>query len=92
MVQDVLGFFLDLFDLSVRLANGHQEDVLDVHAIGHLILLDILLVLSLQLIVGDLQALANLVHVDDGVTDHALFRNLIRGLAFLVGGIDLGVA
>jgi len=61
------------------------------HAVRHLVILNVLLVLGLQLIVGDFQALTNLVHIHDGIAHHPLFRDLILCLVLFVGGSNLRV-
>ena len=48
--------------------------MVDMDAVGHLVLLNVLLILDFELIVGDLRVLANLVYIGQGVTDDALLR------------------
>ena len=74
---------MNLLDFRIRLADGHEQDVLDVDAIGDFVLLDVLLILSFELILGDVDVLADLVDVHDGEANDTLFRDLIIGLIFL---------
>ena len=89
--EDVLGLLLDFGDFGVGLADGGQQNVLGVDAVGNLVLLDVLLVDGLQLVVGDRGVLAELVEVEKAVADDAFFGNLELGLVLLVIGLDLGV-
>ena len=68
-----------------------EEDVLDVNLIRHLILLDIVLILLLEHVFGDLDGLAKLVDVKQGVAHRAALRHLVFGLVFLVLRFDLRV-
>ncbi len=62
--------------------------MLDVHAVGHLILLNIGLILQLELVIGNREVLADLVDVHKRIAHHAPFRHLVFGLVLLVGGAD----
>ena len=59
------------------------------HAVRHLILLDIVLILLLELIVGNLDGLSKLVDVQKRVPHRAALRHLVFRLVFLVLRLDL---
>ena len=77
LLEDVFGLLADFLDFRVGLADRLEEDVLDVDAVRHLILLDVPLIDSLQFVVADLHALADLIDVREPVADDAAFGNLI---------------
>ena len=58
------------------------------HLVGHLILLDIVLILFLEHVVGNLDRLTKLVHVQKRVTHRSPFRHLILIFVFLVFRFD----
>ena len=59
-----MGLLLDFLDFSVGLfVDGHEEDVLNMDAARDLVLLNVGLVAGLKLLIGDLDALADLVGV-----------------------------
>src|SRR5208282_156799 len=92
LCEDILGFLPDLFDFRVGLAShGQEKNVLDVDAVGHLVLLDVLLVKGFELVVGDGDGLAKLSKVDEDVASGALFGNLEIGFVLVVVGFDFAV-
>src|ERR1700747_640734 len=64
LLQNIFGLFAGFFPFSVGFADGHEQDVLDMNAVGHFILLNVLLVLGFQLIVRNLDGLAKLVGIN----------------------------
>src|SRR5262249_8712653 len=89
LFEDIVSLLLDFRDFRVGLTDGHEQNVLDFHAIGNLVLLDVALILSLKFVVGNLSALADLIRVDQRVSDYALFRNHVAGAVLVVSGFDL---
>src|SRR5580704_135181 len=74
--EDVFCLLLDFSDFSIGLADGHQQDVFRVDAIGNLIVLNILLVYSFQVVVCNLGGLPQLVQVDQRVPNRTFLGNL----------------
>src|SRR5207245_10609610 len=77
LLQDILGLLADLFDFGIRFSDRPEENVLNVNLVGHLILLDVGLILLFEHVIGNLEALAKLVDVQKRVTHRPALRNLI---------------
>ena len=60
-------------------------------AVWHLILLDVVHVLLLEHVIGDMNVLADLVYVNDGVARHTPFRHLVFRLVLFVAGADFSI-
>ena len=89
MLEDIFGFLVDFLNFGVGFPYRHQQDVLGMDAIRHFILLDILLILSLQIGVRNLSVLPKLGQVDKAVTNNALLWNLVLASVLFVGSLDL---
>ena len=89
--QNVFGLLLDFGNFGVGLAHGHEKNVLGMDAVGHLVLLNVLLVEGFEFVVGNGSVLAKLRKVQQAIADDALFRNLELGFVLVVIGFDFGV-
>jgi len=68
-----------------------KRNVLGVYAVRQLVLLDVLLVTNLEVVVGDLDALAELGQIQKAVFYNALLCDRIAALVLFVVSLDSGV-
>ena len=65
--------------------------MLDVHPVGHLVLLNVGHILLLEDVIGNLQALADMVYVYNRVACDAPLGHLVFRLVLFVGGVDFSL-
>ena len=66
--------------------------MLRVHSARHLILLNVLLILHFEVVVGDLNGLTQFDLVNQTIFDRPFFGNHVLAFAFLVRVLDFSVA